>query len=452
MPRFAPALLLLACLQWAHAQTVVESLPDAYRLAQTNSRELKQAGLTADIARQGRLQSRSVLLPQIKTYATLDNNYLLPVSLIPADLFPTPAGQPQPTPGTFREVRFGVPYNLTATIEATMPLVNTSAWHSLNIAGLNAQSSEAQQAAREQDIKDRISRAYYGTLLAYAAVDIARSNLAIADSLLQTAQSRLQNGTIDPLELNRIKISRANAALNVDENNTVVENNLNALKLLLGVDVAADLQLRERLRPDRLRDESAPVLPSLNAQSYPQYRVKELAARTATLQQKLEWQRRLPEVSVYTRFSAQAQRNEFNFTNTSQQWFQIGVVGLRVDLPLFTGFNRTATVQRARLNAELAKQDWLDYNQRTQAEDAELVRSYRQSQQSLQTALDNLELNAANYRTAHFKYDNGLFSYDQLMNVNNEQVAAQNQYLVKLGNYLTYRSRLEVKSAVANNP
>lgn len=446
MPRLACILLIVANLQGAWAQTVVTSLPEAYRMAQENSRELKQASLSADIARQGRVQSRSVLLPQIKSYATLDNNYLLPVSLIPAQIF-----SPQAPPGTFNEVRFGVPYNLTATLEATLPLVNTSAWHNLHIATLNAQSSEAQKAARELDLKDRISRAYYGTLLAYAAVDIAQSNLAIADSLLLTAQSRLQNGAIDPLELNRIKITRATAAASVNENKTVAENNLNALKLLLGIDIGAEVQLRERLAPARLREEATPLVPSLNVQGYPQYRVKELATRTALLQQKLEWQRRLPEVSVYTRFSAQAQRSDFNFTNTGLPWFQIGVVGLRVDLPIFTGFNRNATVQRARLNHEAARLDWLDYNQRTQAEDTELVRSYRQAQESLQTALDNLALNAANYRTARYKYDNGLFSYDQLMNVNNEQVAAQNQYLIKLGNYLTYRSRLEIKAAAVAN-
>jgi outer membrane protein TolC len=81
-----------------------------------------------------------------------------------------------------------------------------------------------------------VAQVYYATLTAQAAVNNAKEDLLLADSILQIASDRFREGLIDGLSLNQAKINRNNAFDKLEQNKQyLVENKLN-LKIYLVVD------------------------------------------------------------------------------------------------------------------------------------------------------------------------------------------------------------------------
>lgn len=105
------------------------------------------------------------------------------------------------------------------------------------------------------------------------------------------------------------------------------------------------------------------------------------------------------------------------------------MVGVQVNLPLYTGGLRQGNLTRARGQLQLAESQ-LAYEQRRQQTDTDDIRqAYDQALRSLELNRQNDELSRQNVQIALVKYRSGLFAYDQYLNVFNETLTAQNRYL-----------------------
>ena len=185
---------------------------------------------------------------------------------------------------------------------------------------------------------------------------------------------------------------------------------------------------------------------SVPISSYPMYKQYQLDVKLSDLELKNQKQSRLPQVAAYARYTAQAQRNEFNFFDASQPWFGIGVVGVRLDVPIFSGFQKKSSIQTATLKQQIAKQQLALFEMQQEQQDTALVHRYQSTQLQLDYAIEAYTLASDNYQIAQFKYQNGVYTIEQLITIHNERLAAQNQYLTQLGNLKMYRAIIQVKN------
>ncbi|MGC5198945.1 TolC family protein, partial [Aphanothece microscopica] len=112
---------------------------------------------------------------------------------------------------------------------------------------------------------------------------------------------------------------------------------------------------------------------------------------------------RLPQLSLYGRYTAQAQRQAFNFLNFQEPWFSIGVVGVRLDVPIFNGGVRLRNLDRAKIRADIVQTELLAERQRQQAQEAEWLSAYQQARKSLEFSQKNNDLAARNLELAMIK-------------------------------------------------
>ncbi|CCH00214.1 Outer membrane protein-like protein [Fibrella aestuarina BUZ 2] len=414
--------LLLLTTLWmgtAWGQTVVPTVQEALALARRNNPELINARQNRLVQEQQRVASRAALRPQARLYSNLDYNYALPVQLIPLSLFGGGSDE-------YRSVRFGLPFVLLATGEITAPLVNRAARADLALAEQNLRIIDDQTLVLQDEISTQTARVYHAALLTRAAIALTRRNLLAADTLVQIARARLDKGQIEPLEYNRIRQVQLTTADVLSQNQLSYGRNLAQLKLLLGLAPTDSLLLTD----DLLKASQAPgPLPDATSLDRPQLSMRraqlDLARRQIGREQLAFW----PTLAAYGRYSQQAQRDQFNFLNVSQRWFEIGVVGVQFNLPLYTGGLRQGNLARARLLVQLAESQ-LAYEQHRQQTDTDDIRqAYDQALRSLELNRQNDELSRQNVQIALVKYRSGLFAYDQYLNVFNETLTAQNRYL-----------------------
>jgi outer membrane protein TolC len=421
----------------AQAQLVLENVDACIAFAQQNNLQLQAARRTADAAAQAKPMQRAALMPQLKAVSSMEYYFSLPVQLIPAEVL---GGEP----GTYLEVSFGQPYALNLGLEASMPLINASLWIGTRQAAMEGNTAALQLEHNRLNTAEGVARAYYLTLLSQQAVGLAQSTKAANDSLMVQARHKLENGVLEPLEANRIRNLQLESDRNLDENKAVFANNLSRLKVLLGLESQEELLLTEVLEPEQ----ELQTLPEAGYTytALPAYRLGEAMVQSS----KINWQRErsklLPELSAYARYTRQAQRDAFNFTESGQPWFNIGIVGLRLEWPIFTGLYRLASTRKAHLQWEAATLELQHTANRMQQEQQELLTNYQQSSRSLAFAQESFSLGNQNYQLAMLKYKAGVLPLDGLINVYHEMLRAQNGLLKALSDHMYYSALITTRN------
>ncbi|WP_224998628.1 TolC family protein [Cesiribacter sp. SM1] len=419
----------------AQAQLVLENVDASIAYALQNNLQLKSVQHTADAAAQAKPMQRAALMPQLKAVSTLDYYFSLPVQLIPAEVL---GGEP----GTYLEVSFGQPYALNLGVEASMPLINASLWTGTQQAAMEAKTAALQLEHSRLNTAESVARAYYLTLLSQQAVALALNTKAANDSLMVQAGHKLQNGILEPLEANRIRNLQLESNRNLEENRAVFANNLSRLKVLLGLAPGEELLLTEEPGGE-IRTLQAPAY---SYTALPVYRLGEARVQSSKLNWQRERRKLLPELSAYARYTRQAQRDAFNFTESGQPWFNIGIAGLRLDWPLFTGFHRLASTRKAHLQWEAATLELQHTANQLQQEQQELLTNYQQSSRSLAFAQESFALGNQNYQLARLKYNAGVLPLDGLINVYHEKLRAQNSLLKALSDHLYYSALITTRN------
>ncbi|GAB4040456.1 TolC family protein [Spirosoma gilvum] len=418
-------------------QTVVSSVQEALAMARRSNPDLTNARQNRLVQGQQSSATRAALLPQARFFTNFDYNFSLPVQLIPLVLLGGPAGE-------YRSVQFGLPYVLAAGAEVTVPVVNRPARADIGITEQNLRVTDNQNLVLQDEVSTQTARIYHATLLTGAAIRLTQRNLSATDTLTQIAHDRLDKGLIEPLEYNRIRSVQLTTADVLYQNQLAYVRNRNQLKLILGLTPTDSLVLSEDLAN---RPASIPIPASaLTLTERPQITLQQARVELSKLQLNRERLQRWPTLSAYGRYTEQAQRNEINFLNFSQPWYEIGVAGLQFNWPIYTGGLRTSNITRARLQlkaAELA----LDYERNKQQTDNEDIRNtYNQAVRSLDLNRQNYELSTQNVQIALIKYRSGLFAYDQYLNVFNEALTAQNRYLNNLSSVFINQTILQIRS------
>lgn len=425
--------LFLLSLQ-VHGQTVLNSSSEAIELAKKNNRDIRISESRTAIEKENRRVTNSTFLPQIKGVSNLEYNYALPVQLIPAEFL---GGRE----GDYRKVQFGTKYNWTAGLEASMPLVNGSLWADSKISKMNYEAAQQNYRNTEFEVLKQVTRGYYLTLLTEKSLAITKENLKIADSLKQIADQKLKNGIMEPLDYNRITTSWLRAKNDVERNQAAYINNHNSLKYYLGLNQNDSLILKEELK-----EVSGPAALTANPDLYPSVREKRLLASSSMWSMRRERYKRLPELSLYGRYLAQAQRNEVNFFNPDLPWYSIGVVGARLEVPIFTGLVRKGNINKLEYRYDIQQKELEKEIQKVKIEDQELLNNYNNSSYAAENLKESFKLSESNIQIAMLKYKEGLFSLDQYLNVFNESLSVQSQYLNALSELYTTRTIIELKN------
>jgi outer membrane protein TolC len=425
------------CASTSQAQVVIGSLGQALDMAAQHNRDMAIAIQRAEVEKQNQRAAIAPLMPQVKAISSLDYNFALPTQLVPAQFF---GGRP----GEYLPVQFGTKYNLSGGFEANLPLVNTSAWTETGITRLNSEISRLNAKNTEHEVQKNVARAYYMTLISLKAKEISEINLRVSDSVYRNARYKFQNGIIEQLDLNRLQNNFLQVKNIYDQNNTAYLHNLLQLELLLGIEHAQNLQLNDSIAG------ADPQVTSLTrqAEDFPSVKAKMLAVEQANkylLKDKLKY---IPEISLYARYQAQAQRNSFNFFDSEKSWYNIGVTGLRIDWPLFTGMSRNAAVKRSQARQKISQMELETEKQRVSNDNIETdlqaqtaANTYRNNKNALDLANQNIEIALA-------KYQQGVFSIDQYLNIYNESLNMQNTYLRSLSDYLIWQAIVELKNKI----
>ena len=201
----------------------------------------------------------------------------------------------------------------------------------------------------EEDLIYQVASAYYQSLEIEAQIRSLDSNLLTLDKMSKVMLARYQNEMITANELDRITVQKTNLATQLQSLRAVRDQQVNYLKLLMGLPITAELSLEE---PLDLEDLSL-SLASYESQSPIELKILEKQKKLNLRNLEVTRAGYYPTLALFGQQSWQAQRNEFNFFDGNQPWFQQTVIGVQLQVPIFDGGTKHHKIQQNKLQMAL---------------------------------------------------------------------------------------------------
>lgn len=174
--------------------------------------------------------------PQINLQGDYKRYLKIPGQVIPASLF----GGPE---GTYSAVAFGLPYNLSTSVQVTQALYNPSLGLGLKIAKISQNVSALQTLKTKEDVAYQVSTTYYNLQTVAAQMKFLRTNIAASDRLIKLTDLLYQNKLAQGIDVDRLRINRTQYQTQLESQQANYQQFINMLKYLTGTPQSDSLQV-----------------------------------------------------------------------------------------------------------------------------------------------------------------------------------------------------------------
>ncbi len=410
--------LFLFLSTWVSAQ--VYSLTDLLKMADTANLTLKNARLDVTSNFNQRKAFLASQYPKITANGDYRYNAIIPGQIIPADFFGGP-------PGTFAEVKFGVPINLSNTVQLTQFIFNPQLNYGLNALAINSQIVEIQEKITFQEVHYQVSNTFFGLQAINQQLAYLQKNEKNMDELIRNMELIQQQGLIIPTEVDKLKINRNSITNGIIK----LENTRLQLNQLLSILVGFPEGTTLNIASDEII--SNPTITAQTNALRPELELIQLQKQMNIEERKGTNMAYLPTLSFYGAYN-------YNYNMKPEDDFRTGIpsafLGLRLDWTLFDGFEKKNKLKVNAYNKEkIQNQEMLATQQ------LNLVTANAKREAELQTA--NLEMNKEQLRLSERVYDAakaqfkaGTISTNELLQADNGLQQAQSSLV---GAYLSLR-------------
>jgi outer membrane protein TolC len=428
-----------------------------------NNRELRVAEFDLATAEKQVGEAYGGLLPEIDGSASYQRNLLVPETFLPAAIF-----DPNASPDDLIPVRFGADNQWQASIEARQPLFDAAVFIGVSTAGKFREFSREALRGAAQQTATNVRIAYLNVLLAEERVRLTGNSVERVTQTLEEARAMNRVGLLGDYDVLRLEVELANIEPELRRSRDQLSAARRTLAIEMGLPdsepVGAEGNLAEVDPSDAAANSEANrLLLTFNGVEDPgSYEARALIDRAArsrsdvlqlTLRRDLEEVRvkverteLMPTMNAFFNYGVSAQENgALNFFGQdATQRTQSAAVGLRVTVPIFSGFRRWNRVAQREIAVRQVESQLADL--RVRAENDIEVRSDEVTEARARASAQERAIGEARrgFDIASLQYREGTGSR---LEVTDSEVALRQSelnYAQAIYDYLVARARLDL--------
>ena len=410
------------------------TIDDALKIAMENSKTLKNTKQEIIIARKNYLENLAAGLPQISSSASLNDNLKLMTQLIPAEFF---GGEP----GTYIPVQFGTKYNASYGVYASQMLFNGALYVGLQTLKLLEKLSEQSLEKTEMDLKKSVMSNYFLILISERSKEILESSKENLTSILLQTEKMQQVGMREEIDVDKISVSLSMLENNQQSTDLNTELNYNLLRFQLGIDPETPLKLTSSLEEILTRYNSDLLLnQDFIIENHIDYRLLKTQERVAERKLQVEKAAFLPTLSGFYSWSRMGMDNDLKFDS----WYPTSMIGLQFDLPIFNSGIKYQKVKKAKIGIEMARTNTAMVSDQLRLTEKQLRSNLRIAKEKFYSQSENIDVAERIIVNTQKKYEHGMASVFDLIQANNDFLAAEGDYLNAVLELLTAQMELDV--------
>ena len=418
-------------------ETISLSLKQAIDYGLENSYAAINATRDIDAAKKKKWETTTIGLPQID--AKIDYTQWLKeqLILIPAEFI---GG----APGEFTEVSFVTKQNMSASATLSQKIFDGSYLVGLQSAKTYLKISENAKEKTELGIREAIINAYGNVLLSEESLLIIENNIqTLEKTLIETNQIYL-NGLAEEESVEQLKLTLASVKSQFSKTKNLKSIAYKLLNITLGIDINTPVILTDSL--NKLTKENINLgLLSTNftIENHVDFKIAKNTEKSNELLMKLEQSRALPTLSSFVNFDYSGYGTNFDFLKKEQQWFGSSLLGVSLNVPLFSSLARSARTQQAKIELEKARTNLTETAQKLQLQLETAKTEYNFNIEEFDTSKQNLALAERIEKKQQIKFFEGISTSFELSESQRQLYTMQQNYLQAMLNVIASKASLD---------
>lgn len=404
---FLGVLLVLGVESGASAQVL--DLETCLRMADTANLSIVNSRLDVTMNKSQISSYLSARLPKITATGDYKYNAIIPGQLVPADFFGGP-------PGTYQAVAFGVPYNLSNTVQLQQILYNPQVNYGINTLKIQQQVVEIQQQITERDSKAQVANTFFSLQAINKQISFIDSNLVNIERLIRNMEAMEAQKMVVKTEVDKLRINRLNS---VNSKQTLLANK-QQLELLLKILIGLPEDREIKLASDDLVEKS--ILVEDNTIRYPELELIGAQIRMNEEEKKGTNMSYLPSLSFYAAYNyTYNMKPEDNFRTGIESAF----LGLRLDWTLFDGLEKHHKQKVTKISHMKLENQEILLTQQLHMQTENAKRQIEIQINSLAIAQEQLKLSQSVYTQSERQYEEGTIDSNDLVKASTDLQQAQ---------------------------
>ena len=410
-------LLLFAAV--ANAQkTNSFTVQQAVDYAKQNSVQVKNALLDYQVQKQTNREITSVAYPQINASGNFNDYLVIPTSLLPAEIAGGPAG-------TYFPVKFGTKYNASGGFDVSQLLFDGQVFVGLIARGVALKFYEKQTEITEEMINVNVQKIYYQLVVGKQQMTSVDANIGRFEKLLKDTKEIYKQGFAEKLDVDKVSVQLNNLQTEKIKIQSQLDAGNTGLKFLMNMPQKDLLLLTDSITEDKIKENI--ITDNYKYEDRKEYQFLAIAKQLNEFNVRRYKLSYLPVLSAFGNYSKNAQRQRFDFFKGGQ-WFTTSLIGLRLSVPIFDGFAKSARVQKAKIEVQRSNNSLEQIKSSIDNDVAQARLKITASVVTMDNQKRNIELAEKVYNTTKIKYEQGLGNNQEIYNAQTELKIAQNKY------------------------
>jgi outer membrane protein len=417
------------------------SIADAQTYALQNNRSVKSAKIDISIATKQIKETLGIGLPQLNVAANYQHQFVVPelsfgryldVNSLPdgviskADILDAYKVSPS--------VPLGVKNNTTVDLTVSQLIFSGEYLVGLQALKVIKQVSEKALVKTEVQTKESVAGTYFLVLVLGESANVLKESLKSIDQTYNDLQKLNQQGFNEETDVDQIKISRSNLNRLIVSIESQQENSMKLLKYQLGMDISQPVVLTDSIA-GFIKEGNMQYLisPVFDIKHSIDYQIINDQVKVSGILLKREQSKLLPVLAAFYRRHEQTNQPSFNFAVKD-------LVGVTLNLPIYTSGQRSSRISQAKLNLEKSQ---------ISMENAEqgLLMEFETALSNYQTAFSNFSTSSETAILSKKVYNKTLIKFQEGVSTSFELSQNQSQYLTSESAY--YSSVLSLLNAKA---
>ena len=392
---------------------------------------LNQSLINISIARTTNAINLSGWLPQVNLSANLVHNVELPTSFVPNTANPG---------GPLVETHNGIVNTSIPGLSVTQAIFSPSLLYAAKSAPLYVKQAELNTDSSKINVIASVSKAFYNLLLTIEQINVYKEDTARLNKNLMVTYHQYKGGIVDETDYDEATISLNNSKAQLMQATQNVVPEYATLKQLMGYPPESQFNISfdtAQMKRDILMD-TTQTLQYERRIEYQQLK------NTRELQQRLIGYYRLaflPTLSAYYNYNYEFENN--NFSNLYTNAYPYSVVGLSLNIPLFTGFSRLENVHKARLQEQIIDWSEVDLKSIINVQYTTALANYKSNLYNLYALQDNVAMARKVYTIVDLQYKQGIVAYLNVITAESNLITSEVGYLNALFQVLSNKIDLE---------
>ncbi|UCC71241.1 MAG: TolC family protein [Gemmatimonadota bacterium] len=350
------------------------SLQQVISVALDNNRDLQEAQLGLLSANEQVREAWGSLFPTIDANVGYQRNLAIQEVFLPAIIF-----DPNAPPDMLIPVRFGADNNWSAWLYVTQPIFDAAAFIGVGTADRFQDLQREVVRGQAQEVASRVRRTYYQALLAHEEVRVTEESVSRTEETLRETEGLYRVGLASSYDVLRLEVRLANLRPNLRRARNAALAAERDLSVEMGLDEVSPVRVAGRLHDMNLAaadanegenrellrlvgfrnalDASFESLYELAQRMRSDLRQAQLNYELQDARVKHERTSMYPRLEAFFNYGIIAQEDgpPNPFGENSNQRTTSAVLGVSLEIPVFSGFQRSARVQQRKLERNQAR-------------------------------------------------------------------------------------------------